>query len=172
VPKSESFFDQSWTSTRTKTKLLLELSLKTRIPEDDLSNTIQPSPCSAAQRMSWAARRVTSRVEDRAYSLMDYSISTNLWLKESARKLFDDYNKIQTEKQGRTYIRPGYGTSKERLLLNYAPSPLACIYCNEIALTRGSDVFSERNGDLMIKCKFCDHTPGAYIAILHCINRA
>lgn len=69
-PKAVTFFDHDWNIIGTKLKLIADLSRKTSIPEEILSHTTQPSSCSVAQRMSWAADRKTKRVEDRAYSLM------------------------------------------------------------------------------------------------------
>ena len=70
APKFVSFFDQQWSLIGTKTGLLTNIAHKTRIPEDVLSHARKHSTCSVAQRMSWAANRITTRVEDRAYSLL------------------------------------------------------------------------------------------------------
>ena len=42
----------------------------TGIPANVLSGDCHPSQCSVAKRMSWAARRETTRIEDLAYSLL------------------------------------------------------------------------------------------------------
>lgn len=64
------FYDTKWAYLGDKTSLSGILLRKTLIPEDVLKNKRQPQACSIAQRMSWAAKRTTGRVEDRAYSLM------------------------------------------------------------------------------------------------------
>lgn len=69
-PKAASFYDRDWNCMGTKIELLGELSGKTGIPENVLSHASNPATCSIAQRMSWAAKRETTRIEDRAYSLL------------------------------------------------------------------------------------------------------
>ena len=69
-PKAAVFYDRDWNQLGTKSDLLTDLSSKTGIPRDVLSHVKSPATCSIAQRMSWAAKRETTRVEDRAYSLI------------------------------------------------------------------------------------------------------
>ena len=75
APKVVLFFNQSWKLIGNKEKLKSRLMILTRIPEQILAAERFPhpdDPCrpSAAQIMSWAADRKTTRKEDRAYSLM------------------------------------------------------------------------------------------------------
>ena len=70
APKRLVFFSKSWSSLGTKGSLLTLLSAITKIPIDALSHNSSFSSFSVAQRMSWAAKRQTTRVEDQAYSLM------------------------------------------------------------------------------------------------------
>lgn len=70
APKSVQFYGRSWNYLGDKASLSNVLVSKTGIPSDVLKNTIPPQAYSAAQRMSWAANRTTTRLEDRAYSLM------------------------------------------------------------------------------------------------------
>ncbi|PIG84506.1 hypothetical protein AARAC_009909 [Aspergillus arachidicola] len=64
------FFDKSWRELGDKTSLGRKISECTRIPESVLSGEKDIEMFSTAQRMSWAAERQTSRIEDRAYCLM------------------------------------------------------------------------------------------------------
>ncbi|OTA64860.1 HET-domain-containing protein, partial [Hypoxylon sp. EC38] len=70
APRSVQFYNRSWTSLGSKASLSNTIVDKTGIPADVLKNTKPPRACSVAQRMSWAAKRTTQRLEDRAYSLM------------------------------------------------------------------------------------------------------
>ena len=70
APKNVSFYDRSWNYLGDKISLCNVLVRKTGIPADVLHNSKLPQACSIAQRMSWAAKRKTTRPEDRAYSLM------------------------------------------------------------------------------------------------------
>ncbi|KAI9568213.1 heterokaryon incompatibility protein-domain-containing protein, partial [Boletus coccyginus] len=64
------FFSKDWSFLGTKGSLLTLLSAITKIPVDALSHNSSFSSFSVAQRMSWAAGRQTTRIEDQAYSLM------------------------------------------------------------------------------------------------------
>ncbi|KAF5542787.1 beta transducin [Fusarium napiforme] len=70
APSSMIFFDKDWNELGTKISLVQVLSQRTSIPESILCDSEELEATSIAQRMSWAADRVTTRKEDRAYSLM------------------------------------------------------------------------------------------------------
>lgn len=70
APKTVRFYDRSWNHLGDKASLNDVLIRRTGIPNDVLKNTKPPQAYSIAQRMSWAAKRTTKRLEDRAYSLM------------------------------------------------------------------------------------------------------
>ncbi len=71
APRQLIFLSESWTELGTKTELVKLISDITTIDRDILlSGNIGRSTVSVARRMSWAARRITTRVEDRAYSLL------------------------------------------------------------------------------------------------------
>ncbi|KAF2847606.1 HET-domain-containing protein [Plenodomus tracheiphilus IPT5] len=69
APSMVTFYDQRWAYRGKKHDILYNLSLLTGIPGDIL-RTGNISRASVAQKMSWAASRVTTRIEDRAYSLL------------------------------------------------------------------------------------------------------
>jgi hypothetical protein len=72
APWSVDFLSQEWTSLGTKATLASHISTITSIPQNCLSGNWSRirDQASIAQKMSWAARRKTSRAEDRAYCLM------------------------------------------------------------------------------------------------------
>ncbi|KAL4894088.1 ankyrin repeat-containing domain protein [Aspergillus ambiguus] len=70
APSTVVFLDADWGVLGTKESLRGVVSERTGIPEGILSGAESLESMSVAQRMSWAARRQTSRVEDRAYSLL------------------------------------------------------------------------------------------------------
>ena len=71
APRIVRFFNTSWQPIGDKQALAPTLLQITRIPEHILTGGLQSGnrPC-VAQIVSWAANRTTTRVEDRAYSLM------------------------------------------------------------------------------------------------------
>ncbi|KAI6038918.1 heterokaryon incompatibility protein-domain-containing protein [Pisolithus marmoratus] len=70
APKQVEFFNKNWVPIGDKQRLAPTLAGITRIPRDVLTHGLAGKHLSVAQIMSWAAGRVTKRVEDRAYSLM------------------------------------------------------------------------------------------------------
>jgi hypothetical protein len=72
APRSIYFYSQDWTPLGTRKSLSRELSQITRIDQSVLTRALRlhdRSIC-VAKKMSWAARRHTSRTEDKAYSLL------------------------------------------------------------------------------------------------------
>ncbi|KAE9371714.1 HET-domain-containing protein, partial [Stipitochalara longipes BDJ] len=70
IAKNVKFFDMDWRYRGTKLNLGDALSEYTGIPLSVLTGGIAPSRYSVASRMSWAARRRTTRLEDTAYCLL------------------------------------------------------------------------------------------------------
>ncbi|KAK7212400.1 hypothetical protein V2G26_019578 [Clonostachys chloroleuca] len=70
APRSMIFYDKDWQVLGTKEELGEIISACTRIPRSILSGEEDHMSQSVAQRMSWASQRKTTRIEDRAYSLL------------------------------------------------------------------------------------------------------
>ncbi|KAI5984904.1 heterokaryon incompatibility protein-domain-containing protein [Pisolithus orientalis] len=70
APKQVEFFNKDWAPIGNKRHLASTLESVTGIPWEVLRNGLGAKRLSVAQIMSWAAGRKTTRVEDRAYSLM------------------------------------------------------------------------------------------------------
>jgi hypothetical protein len=64
------FFDQNWSDFGEKSELAAKISNITWIDEMLLQSKSHLSDFSMAEKMRWAARRKTIRVEDRSYSLL------------------------------------------------------------------------------------------------------
>lgn len=70
APKTVLFWNKHWKYLGSKDALYSYLEDITGIDADVLSGKLKPSQCTVSQRMSWAARRFTTRPEDRAYCLI------------------------------------------------------------------------------------------------------
>ncbi|KAK1757323.1 heterokaryon incompatibility protein-domain-containing protein, partial [Echria macrotheca] len=71
APKEVEFFDKDWNHMGRRSELKEEISMAAGIdPEALVSRSGTWHQYSVAQRMSWAARRTTTREEDGAYCLM------------------------------------------------------------------------------------------------------
>lgn len=174
-PKNVTFFDHDWNIIGTKTELITDLSRKTRIPEGILSHNMKLSACSVAQRMSWGANRETTRVEDRAYSLMGiFDINMPMIYGEREKAFLRLQQQIIQKSKDESIFAwdmdfEGYTRTYSGL---YAPSPLAYAKCSEIIQTQGSHGFSENNGELSMRLRTVPHSPEIYLARLHCSDRA
>ncbi|KAF3001820.1 hypothetical protein E8E13_003353 [Curvularia kusanoi] len=69
APRFLEFYDDTWNNLCVKTDVLKYLSRATNIPENVLA-TGDLESTSVAQKMSWAANRHTTRLEDEAYALL------------------------------------------------------------------------------------------------------
>lgn len=69
APKDVLFLSQEWMIKGTRYYLADVLQKETRIPAAVLTRQVDVCSFSVAERMSWAAERKTTRVEDEAYSL-------------------------------------------------------------------------------------------------------
>ncbi|KAJ8115339.1 hypothetical protein OPT61_g2993 [Boeremia exigua] len=70
APADVIFFDASWSMIGFKTSLITTLSERTGIDARALHDGTSLNDFSIAERMSWAAGRQTSRIEDEAYCLL------------------------------------------------------------------------------------------------------
>ncbi|KAL4070149.1 heterokaryon incompatibility protein-domain-containing protein [Scleroderma yunnanense] len=70
APSNLQFFNKDWQPIGDKRTLTSTLSKITRVPECVLRDGLSSNRPCVAQIISWAANRKTTRVEDRAYSLM------------------------------------------------------------------------------------------------------
>src|SRR5580700_5948612 len=102
APSTVIFLDQKWQEIGTKSSLQRMISKITKIPTEILLGA-DLEGASVAQRMSWASKRKTTRVEDLAYCLMGmFGINMPLLYGEGERaftrlqeeiiKVSDDYS--------------------------------------------------------------------------------
>ncbi|KAI1418808.1 heterokaryon incompatibility protein-domain-containing protein [Xylaria sp. FL1777] len=70
APKNLTFYDATWKPVGTKITLITRIAKITRIREAVLWDKREILLCPVSQRMSWAAFRQTTRVEDEAYCLL------------------------------------------------------------------------------------------------------
>ena len=70
APQSVQFLDLEWSVVGQKASLVAEISSITGIDEDVLLDSNMLKNVAIAQKMSWAADRTTTRIEDNAYCLL------------------------------------------------------------------------------------------------------
>ena len=168
APREASFYDRDWRLIGEKSELLLALSSKTGIPEGVLSHATKPAACSVAQRMSWAANRETTRVEDRAYSLLGiFGVSMpQIYGERELAFLRLQRAIMQQSKDESLFAWAMNGGAPYTGLL--APSPADFADCADVISIRGSTGFSEANGELSLTLRTLPHSMETYYAILNC----
>ncbi|RSM09514.1 hypothetical protein CEP52_004038 [Fusarium oligoseptatum] len=123
APSSMIFFSQTWDELGTKATLNQVISERTRIPKAILSGDKDLETASAAQRMSWAADRTTTRREDLAYCLMGiFSINMPLLYGEGERAFIRLQEEIMRVSDDHSLFAWRYPNSRGGLL---AVSPAA-----------------------------------------------
>lgn len=175
APKHVNFHDRNWVLLGTKDDLAVYLSQITGIDIDVLVGKSKPSSCSVAQRMSWAAKRSTTRVEDRAYSLLGiFDVSMAMLYGEgegSFTRLQEEIIKHSDDHSIFAWDRglEGYFGGHSGLL---ATSPSQFVKCrNVVQSSRGlpsTGGFSLTNVGLSIQLITLPWTMETYLAILNC----
>jgi hypothetical protein len=137
APKRLVFFGIDWNFIGSKLDLLYTLSDITRIDSIALSHRCSLEELSIAKRLSWAARRETTRIEDTAYSLLGLlNINMTLLYGEGGRaftRLQEEIIRRSADSSVFAWLRGAEGG-----LL--APSPASFRLCSKVILHNGRNV--------------------------------
>ncbi|KAL5410341.1 hypothetical protein PMIN04_010678 [Paraphaeosphaeria minitans] len=174
APRTLSFFDGRWKLLGTKVELLECLSRKTCVPVNVLGNIAEPYTCSVAQRMSWAAHRVTQRVEDRAYSLLGlFEVNMPMIYGEREKAFLRLQQSIAHKSKDESLfawaLSPSAVDSQDYFSI-FASTPSAFTNCRNTIVTPGSTGFTQANGELTIELEVQRRSPGIFDALLHCTD--
>jgi hypothetical protein len=98
APTKLHFYDRKWSRLASKHEISAELEVITGIPRDALQNFRHDDFC-IAEKMSWAARRTTTREEDSAYCLLGiFDVNMPLLYMEREARLSSDSKKKSCER--------------------------------------------------------------------------
>ncbi|RBQ78853.1 hypothetical protein FVER14953_13540 [Fusarium verticillioides] len=171
APRSMIFFDKHWREVGTKGSLVQVLSQRTSIPESILCDSEELETTSIAQRMSWAADRVTTRKEDRAYSLMGiFGINMPLLYGEGDKAFYRLQEEIMRVSDDHSLFAWKATTSRGGLL---APTPAAFKHSGDIIpwnpFTPYNSPFTITNKGVHMQAPFiAQDTSGRGLFVLHC----
>ncbi|KIW86820.1 uncharacterized protein Z519_12606 [Cladophialophora bantiana CBS 173.52] len=168
APREVHFFDCQWNAIGTRTSLFLRIASITRIAKEALLGTPLDS-FSVAQRMSWAAGRKTTCIEDVAYSLMGiFDVRMAMLYGEGSEAFTRLQKKIIKRSVDQSIFGWTRSTSQPQLL---ASSPNDFRDCTDIVqhlpLTSPSP-YSMTNVGLKIKLPLIAWSLYVYLAILYC----
>ena len=171
APANVSFYNHDWDLIGTKRKSISLLSTVTGIPEDVLSCATKPNTCSIAQRMSWAAKRKTERVEDRAYSLMGlFDVSLPMIYGEREKTFLRLQEEIIGKSDDESIFVWSLDSSNHPNGYSglLAPSPTSFADCGQVNRVPTSLGFSISNVGLSIQVSTVPYSLGTYLAFLNC----
>jgi hypothetical protein len=144
APANVQFFNHTWSMVGSKAEMTDFISEITGIDSRVLAGS-SPSICNVAQRMSWASKRETTRVEDAAYSLLGifgvhmymlYGEGENAFirLQEQILQYTEDYSIFvwhEHPEDKRSELRSRY-----RGVLAYSPSNFCRLGCDKCTQPR------------------------------------
>lgn len=174
APRKMYFYDGDWNCIGNRTDLIARLSQITGIQEMILNHQVNPSSCSIAQRMSWAAGRVTKRVEDRAYSLLGiFGITMEtVYDGDGERAFFQLQEKIIEHSADQSIFTWAMDNvaSPQSYAGMFAPSPDCFASCDNIVPTRATSGFSLENIGLSINLLTLPYALETHLAFLDCME--
>lgn len=186
APDNVHFYDVRWKVLGSKVELSKDIEAVTRIPQDVLHG--EPSSnYSIAQRMSWAARRESTRIEDQAYSLMGlFSVNMPMLYGEGERafiRLQEEIIKYSADQS--IFAWPGvisnydksemYDVTSRRLEGLLATSPAAFKLCSNLEWEQSDgqqQPFSITNLGLSIEVLLRPVSVEIYEAKLNCRTKS
>ncbi|OAQ69735.1 HET domain-containing protein [Pochonia chlamydosporia 170] len=171
APEEVYFVNEQWADLGTKETLRQEVHDRTGIPLDVLSGEVDVETASVAQRMSWAAKRQTTRPEDRAYCLLGiFGIQMPLLYGEGERAFTRLQEEIMKTSNDHSLFAWASPDGRGGLL---ATSPAAFEASGRVDQYRAADIpnspltVSSRGIDLELR--IIGHGPeGLCLAVLNC----
>jgi hypothetical protein len=173
APPRAIFYDQKWRRLGSKAALAGRISAITRIPITVLTSR-NLAEYSVAQRMSWAASRVTTRAEDGAYCLLGlFGVNMPLLYGEGQRAFFRLQEEIIKYNDDHSIFAWSMKEIKFSGLL--APSPAYFSKCR--FLSSGESLnergpFTMTNRGLSICLKITPWAADTYLAYIDCTDRS
>ena len=135
APSDVQFFNKDWRAIGDKRTLAGTLKVITGVPEHVLMDGLSGDRPCVAQIMSWAANRTTTRVEDRAYSLMGLLDVNMPMLYGEGKKAF---HRLQLEiirtSNDQSIFAWSWDRKKVRTGSILADDPSVFRYCSEMEL--------------------------------------
>ena len=176
APKVVEFYDQDWTLRGTKNGLAKVLEAITRIDGQVLGDSSVLADIPVARRMSWAATRVTTRVEDTAYCLLGiFDISMPMLYGEGKKAFIRLQEEIAKETNDLTlFAWQARDTSVQKYRGIFATSPAEFLKASSIIAgddKRFSDVFNITNKGLRINSWLGSGPGGSTVLTLNCSLR-
>ncbi|KAK5723760.1 hypothetical protein LTR15_005460 [Elasticomyces elasticus] len=182
APKEVKFFDKDWNSIGWRTTMVPWLSRITKIDVAVLNHRKALTSVSVAKRMSWAAYRKTSRVEDIAYCLLGiFDVSIPMLYGEGSKAFARLQEEIIRTSNDHSIFAWGFsdkfaGNASQLL----ADSPADFVGCHNLVTWGRPGQYDLTNRGLRIELEVIQserplqapmsgvHDPHEYFGVLHC----
>ncbi|KAM5447328.1 hypothetical protein MaudCBS49596_006092 [Microsporum audouinii] len=170
APATVEFFNGAWERLGTKVDLKEAIYNITGIHRDVLTGMLDLQSFSIAQRMSWAARRTTAKVEDMAYSLLGiFDINMPMLYGEGEKAFLRLQEEIMKQSDDHTLF--AWKSSDPNYRGLFAKSPAAFIDSGRLipsAVKWNDSPYSLTNMGLSIELPMVEWSLGVYLAALDC----
>jgi len=172
APRELNFYDSRWNYIGSKRTQCREIAIITGIPERILKGG-DPKQCSVAQRMSWAANRKATRIEDEAYSLLGIFNLSMPTLYGTGSQAFQSLQEKLLQKHDQSILAwdrsPKGGSREYRGLLAESPADFAS--CSNTRSTESPIGSIMLVGDgVELDVDTIPYTMGVYLCALDCTS--
>lgn len=161
APRAVEFFDANWKPIGSRADLALLIHRITQIDREVLADNTRLQSIPVARRMSWAARRQTTREEDRAYSLLGiFNVNMPMLYGEGSKafvRLQEEIIKTSNDLSLFAFYQPRSATSQSQpgSLNLFAVTPEDFIDCGSLVSTgtgvHWNDAFALTNKGLYFR---------------------
>ena len=162
APKWVRFYSKEWSEIGTRSQFAHIISYATGISTDALGD-FQPAKFSVATKMSWAAKRKTTRAEDMAYCLMGlFAIHMPMLYGEGNQafiRLQEEIIKFSGDRSLFCWKSPGISSVSLRGLLAESPADFAGSGAISSIVEDSFAPYQMTNKGLMIEVFFLNKTP-------------
>ncbi|MCJ1400518.1 hypothetical protein MMC11_003724 [Xylographa trunciseda] len=170
APTELQFYSQNWRKLGDKQSLKHEIAAATGINIGVLEGKIRLQDVCVGVRMSWASKRVTKRVEDRAYSLLGIFDVRMPMLYGEGKKAFLRLQEeiIKTSDDHSLFAWQGIKTGQPGMLALEPDDFASCHNICDVRPLEGRHPYSVTNRGLSITLSLLPWTIDTYLAILNC----
>ncbi|KAI0506175.1 HET-domain-containing protein [Xylaria bambusicola] len=175
APRRVRFYNSSWKCLGEKQGLHAYISEATKINQSILQNSMSVFDCSIAERMSWAAHRKTTRIEDRAYSLLGlFDVNMPLLYGEGEKAFIRLQEEIIRHSSDHSIFAWSLPTPPENRhfgLLAHSPEAFSeAIGIRSQVHSRMQSPYTATNQGLSVTLKLTPWTADTYVAFLQCFR--
>ncbi|KUJ12715.1 HET-domain-containing protein [Mollisia scopiformis] len=168
APSEVAFFDSSWNFLGTKESLQLEISEITGIDVKTLAGKYLERR-SIAERMSWASKRSTTRLEDRAYCLLGlFGVNMPLLYGEGERAFIRLQEEIMKHSDDHSLFAWSFSGGGYRGLLAQSPAEFDCPHIMVAQDRMNRTPYSITNMGLSIEFQMKQWAMDTYFVTLDC----